>query len=243
MATLPPGHLGPDQAAQVLRMPPGEFQRLVGDGVIPRAAPGAFHPATIIAAYIEYLRAEPDRRARAPTQAEIAAHLDISDRTVRELLAKWGLDHKSMTLAEFRLAYIRHLREQAAGRASADGELDLVQERAKLARKQAERLDITNAVLLGTYAPIELLTDVLATASQSVVDRFNHVSAQLKLRCPDLPAAARDTVLEILDEARNVWVRKTAHLVEQELAEGERPVEDADPEGPLADPDQEDLTA
>lgn len=241
MATIPAGHIGADQAAQLLRMPPAELTRLAGEGVIPRHSPGVYHPGAIIAAYIEHLKAEPDRRGRAPTQAEIAAHLGTSDRTVREILAKLGLDHKAVPLAEIRLKYIEWLREQAAGRQSADGELDLVQERAKLAKKQSERLDIQNAVLLGTYAPIGLLTEVLATASQSVVDRLNHIPATLKLRCPELPAAARDVVLDLVAEARNEWVRKTTRLLEEELGEGDRPIEDQDDPQPVADADEEDL--
>jgi len=49
-----------------------------------------------------------------------------------------------------RLAYLQHLRETAAGRASASGDgLDLVEERAKLAAAQREKLEMANAVTRG----------------------------------------------------------------------------------------------
>lgn len=70
------------------------------------------------------------------TQIEIAQHLDLSTRQIRELQSA-GVFSKSATLDEARLAYIRRLREQAAGRAATNG-LDLASERARLARLEAE---------------------------------------------------------------------------------------------------------
>lgn len=74
------------------------------------------------------------------TQTEIAKHLDLSTRQIRELQAA-GIFPKGVTLDEARLAYIHRLRERAAGRAATNG-LDLVSERARLAKAQADRLEI-----------------------------------------------------------------------------------------------------
>ena len=56
------------------------------------------------------------------------------------------------TLDDYRVLYIRHLRERAAGRASAaaaaDG-LDLVQERARLAAAQADAQEMRNRLMAG----------------------------------------------------------------------------------------------
>ncbi|MFT8243954.1 hypothetical protein [Roseomonas sp. BN140053] len=55
------------------------------------------------------------------TDAEVAAHLDLSDRTVRELRKRGvfpALRRGAADLDACRLAYIRHLREQAAGRSA-----------------------------------------------------------------------------------------------------------------------------
>lgn len=81
------------------------------------------------------------------TQIEIAQHLDLSTRQIRELQSA-GVFTKGATLDEARLAYIRRLREQAAGRAATNG-LDLISERARLAKMQADKLEIELAAKRG----------------------------------------------------------------------------------------------
>jgi phage terminase Nu1 subunit (DNA packaging protein) len=111
-------------------------------------------------------------------------------------------------------AYCQRLRDQAAGRLGSEvGGLDLVQERAALAREQRLGIEIKNAVARGEFAPISLLSEVLATASQSVVERFEQLPGLLKKSCPDLHDAARDQVMIALASARNEWVRATESLV------------------------------
>ena len=52
-----------------------------------------------------------------PTQLEIAEHLDMSDRNVREVFTRLGLaDWQSASLDEIRIIYIRDMRAKAAGR-------------------------------------------------------------------------------------------------------------------------------
>lgn len=225
MATAqPPGTLTHDAAAQVLRLTPGELTRLVNEAVIPRVAPGQYHPGAIIAAYIEHLRREPERRERGLSQADIAAHLDISDRRLRELLTEWGLDHKASTLTELRLRYIRKLREEAAGRQSkTDQGLDLVEERAMLAREQRIGLEMRNATTRGEYAPITVLTDVLATASAAVSDRLDALPAAVYRAQPDLPPAVRSAIDTTVHKARAEWVRITSALVVAELGIDDEP--------------------
>ena len=122
------------------------------------------------------------------------------------------------TLADALLAYCHRLREQAAGRLGAEpGGLDLATERAALARAQREGIEIKNAALRGQYAPIPLLAEVLATASQAVAERFDHLPGRLRKACPTLPARAMDEVLTVVAAARNEWVRETAELVSRRV--------------------------
>ena len=73
-----------------------------------------------------------------PTQKEIAQHLDMTQQAASVFCKTAGIDWRSLSIDQVRVAYIRHLREQAAGRASSeDGEYDLVAERARLAHHQA----------------------------------------------------------------------------------------------------------
>lgn len=82
-------------------------------------------------------------------RAEVAAHLDLSGTKVSELAARGIIPRSSgrggFDLEACRLGYIRHLRETAAGRAGQDEGPDLVDERARLARAQADRAEMENA--------------------------------------------------------------------------------------------------
>lgn len=224
-------HLNHDTAARLLDLTPGELTRLVDRGVIPRVGRDAYSLAPLVQTYVRHLRDESARTERAPTQAEIAAHLDISERRLRELLTEFGLDHKQVPMAEIRIRYVRKLREEAAGRAAADSSIDLPTERALLARSQREGQDIKNAVARGAYAPIEVLTDVLSNAAQSAVDHFDQIPAGINRVCPDLPQPVRDLIMTEVARARNEMVRKTASLIADALDPTDVQ-EEADPETP-----------
>ena len=220
MSTPGVSTIGHDAASALLQVAPDQLQRLVASGVVRRAAPGKYVPAQIIRDYIAWLHAEPARRDRSPTQAEIAEHLDMSDRNLRDVLQALGLDHKQVSLSALRVAYIRRLREQAAGRAGSEtGGLDLVQERAALAREQRIGQAIKNGVARKEYGPVGLLADVLGTAASAVVDRFDHLEGVLAKSCPDLPEEAKTAVLTVIAAARNEWIRATAQLVDAAVDE------------------------
>lgn len=152
------------------------------------------------------------------TQAQIALLIGVTQPTVSVLMSE-GKIPASGTAGELVLAYCRRLRDQAAGRLGGElGGLDLVQERAALAREQRMGIEIKNAVLRSDYAPVALLAEVLAIASQSIVERFEQLPGMLKKACPDLPDAAREQVMAVLAGARNEWVRATSELIANRLA-------------------------
>ncbi|MCO8588906.1 MarR family transcriptional regulator [Burkholderia multivorans] len=72
-----------------------------------------------------------------PTQQQIAEHLDLDQSAVSRFVDRARLDYKTASMDEIRVAYIRHLREVAAGRASETG-IDLVAERAMTERVDRE---------------------------------------------------------------------------------------------------------
>lgn len=127
-------------------------------------------------------------------------------------------------------AYCYRLREQAALRLGhTDGGLDLVQERAALAKAQREGVELKNQVLRGQYAEIALLERVLAASAGAVVERFDHLPAKLRTACPELPQAALDQVVGVIVAARNEWAAGMAKLVLAEVL----PEADDEPELPL----------
>lgn len=118
------------------------------------------------------------------------------------------------TQGEMLQAYCERLREQAAGRLGGEvGGLDLVQERAALARSQRISQDMKNDISRGEYAPAGLLADVLSMASSAVVDRFEQLEGALRKACPKLPDDAKATVMQVIASARNEWIRSTSKLV------------------------------
>lgn len=122
------------------------------------------------------------------------------------------------TLGEVLQAYCQRLRLQAAGRMGDEvGGLDLVQERAALAREQREGQAIKNAVARKDFAPVGLLADVLGMAASAVVDRFDQLEGALRKACPDLPDDAKTTVQSVIAAARNEWIRSTERLVTEAI--------------------------
>ncbi len=84
--------------------------------------------------------------------AELATHLGLSTTRVSQLKAAGILPDARRgkhDLDACRVAYLAHLRDVAAGRGSKDGTVDLVTERARLARAQAEKVERENAVADG----------------------------------------------------------------------------------------------
>lgn len=135
------------------------------------------------------------------------------------------------TMGELLAAYCQRLRDQAAGRLGSEtGGLDLVQERAALAREQRISQAMKNAIARGEYAPIGALADVLGMASSAVVDRIDQLEGALRKACPDLPEEARDTVMQVIASARNEWIRSTSKLVTEQVqamaAEDDAPEEE-----------------
>lgn len=151
------------------------------------------------------------------SQAEFAQMIGVSEARVSQLVSE-GIIVRGDTAHEWLIGYCERLRDQAAGRAGSEsGGLDLVQERAALAREQRIAQALKNDTARGEYAPIGLLTDVLATAGAAVVDRFEQLDGALRKACPDLPDEARTTIMTVIASARNEWIRSTAQLVDRSL--------------------------
>ena len=148
------------------------------------------------------------------SQAEFAAMIGVSEARASQLVSE-GVISRGDTAHGWLVAYCERLRDQAAGRlGEGAGGLDLVQERAALAREQRIGQAIKNGVARKEYGPVGLLADVLGTAASAVVDRFDHLEGVLAKSCPDLPEEAKTAVLTVIADARNEWIRSTAKLVD-----------------------------
>jgi phage terminase Nu1 subunit (DNA packaging protein) len=100
-------------------------------------------------------------------------------------------------------AYIRHLREEAAGRKSENQTHDLVQERARLASEMADHQAMKNALLRSDLIAGTDVEDILVTLITTVQMRMLGVGsavADLVARSSD-PAICQAIILEHVREA------------------------------------------
>lgn len=74
------------------------------------------------------------------SQAALADYLDMSTRNLRDVLAVLKLDWKTALRDEIRIAYIRHLRDKAAGRN--DEQLAQVRTRRELAEARLKEIEL-----------------------------------------------------------------------------------------------------
>jgi len=99
--------------------------------------------------------------------AEAAAHLDLSRVAFSELMAK-GIVKKpdgraAFDLGEVRVAYIRHLRKIASGRAGGPNADRLTDERVLWTAAKRRREEMAEAVALGRFVSARAVTLVVAS--------------------------------------------------------------------------------
>ena len=172
------GIITADIAAQLLGLTPKEVNRLANDGVVPRVGPNQFPLLGLVKAFVGYLKNEITRMAEHPTQKEIADALDMSDRNLRDVLARLNIDHRESTLGDITVAYIRWLREQAAGRGG-DEQGALTKARTQDSHNSALLKEMQIHREAGTLLPLDevelLLTNWIATSQSgfcSAIENF-----------------------------------------------------------------------
>ena len=143
--------------------------------------------------------------------AELADHLGLSVARISQLKSAGILPDAPRgkhDLDACRAAYLAHLREVAAGRGSKDGALDLVAERARLARAQAKRVERENKVAEGELFPAEEFRTTIDYVFTRVRQRILAVPSKI---APHLVG------LETPQEAQKI-VRAACHEALRELA-------------------------
>ena len=144
------------------------------------------------------------------SQAEFGAMVGISQPAVSGLMQR-DVIARAGTAGEWLSAYCAHLVDIAEGRASA-GTLDLVQERALLARAQREAQDMRNDTMRAEFAPVEILADCLAVVSDEIGACIDRLQASVQAQVPDLPQPALEAVTQVIRSAGTAWRGSTAEL-------------------------------
>jgi phage terminase Nu1 subunit (DNA packaging protein) len=125
------------------------------------------------------------------TQEAFGRLVGISQQAVSDLASR-GVLTAGQTIGTWLLAYCAHIREQAAGRS----ESELTSERARLAREQADRVAMHNALRRKEVAPVAILEEVLAHVARQISARLDALVPELKRCIPDLPPEALQLVGE-----------------------------------------------
>jgi len=163
------------------------------------------------------------------TQAEFGELVGMSQQAVSDLALR-GVLAPGASAGAWLLAYCDHIRLMAAGRGG-DGAESLVRERARLAREQADKIAMQNAVARGELAPAHLLEQVLARAGARVGRLLETIPGALKRRHPSLTSDDIAEVSRTVAKARNVAAAMT--LAELSAEDDERD-DDAPPEAEAA---------
>lgn len=144
------------------------------------------------------------------TQAQLARELGLSPAAIVALKRRGMPVHDVEAARRWRAAHVGpYTRTSAAAapaavQAAPDGTVpNLNTERALLARSQREAQDLKNAILRGQFAPISLLTEVLAAVGAEFSQRLEALPSEVRKRCPELPAEALDALAEALAAGRN----------------------------------------
>jgi phage terminase Nu1 subunit (DNA packaging protein) len=128
------------------------------------------------------------------SQADFASLVGISQPAVSQLLSRGII--KGNSVREWVLDYCTHLREIAAGRAGKQGDgLDLVSERARLAKAQADAQEMKNLTDRRELIRATDLEPRLAAAYITAREMWLDAVPRLARELPAEPAA-RETMLQ-----------------------------------------------
>jgi phage terminase Nu1 subunit (DNA packaging protein) len=162
------------------------------------------------------------------TQAEVASHLDLTQQAVGKMVADGvlpsGVGRGNMDLNECRVAYIRHLRARKAGWSSDAAEeegLDLVAERARLAKEQADAQSMKNALVRAELVLVGPHTSAILGLIEMTKARLLRVGADVAKTDAQLRIRIDAAVEDALEDLTITRVQETAGGGEDEEAEGE----------------------
>ncbi len=155
------------------------------------------------------------------TQKQFGELVGISQQAVSDLVMR-GVLSDDGAAGTWLLAYCGHLREVAAGRAGS-GDLDLVEQRARLAAAQAEKVEMANAVTRGELTPTVALEQVLAGAASKIAGILDAIPGMVRRRVPSLTSGEIDMIAGEVAKARNTVAGMSLADLKAEDAEDSSP--------------------
>lgn len=138
------------------------------------------------------------------SQQELAKHLELSPRRVRDLIKEGVLRPPGKgghNLDAQRIRYIRHLRAIASRHRSRDGLVDLTAERARLAREQANHQELLIAKAKGELVPRDAVVLTLQRIVLAAREKLRAIPSRAKTLIPKLTRKDLARLLEMIDDA------------------------------------------
>ncbi|MBY0243174.1 MAG: terminase small subunit [Burkholderiaceae bacterium] len=154
------------------------------------------------------------------TQADFGALVGVSRQAIGALVARGVLDMDA-SAQQVLHAYCSHMREHAAGRASG-GDLDLVAERAGLAKEQKDRLAMVNAVTRKELAPVALIEEVLSKAGARIAGMFDAIPGAVRRRVPSLSSDEVNNISKEIARIRNIAASMSLADLREASEDGEQ---------------------
>lgn len=157
-----------------------ELEALIKLGVIEKQRSGKFELLPCVRRYVSHLQKVNKGQV---DQAFVARHLDMSERNLRDVLRGLGIDWPVDSIDSVRVAYIRDLREKAAGRGGDDqGELTRARTRDALASAKIREIQFFESTgQLVSVEELEPLLEAWATMARSeFINGMNKVVADIE---------------------------------------------------------------
>jgi len=151
------------------------------------------------------------------TQAKFAQLVGITQPAVSGLIAR-GVLVANDNIGNWLLSYCGNLRETAAGRLGTS-DLDLTEERARLAAAQADKLELELAVTRAELAPVATIESVLVRAGGKVGAILDAVPQTLKRRLPHLTSSDLEQIQTEIAKARNAVAGLSLEDIEEDDSE------------------------
>jgi terminase small subunit / prophage DNA-packing protein len=142
------------------------------------------------------------------TQAQIAEHLDLTTRQIRNLLSDGtlpgGVVIGGLDIDACRLAYIRYQRDLVNKQKNRPLS-ELEGEKLRLTRAQAERAEKENRVAAGELIPVSMYQDALVALASEMVRALSSLPGRLagELAGISEPAVMRDRLMKEVNTIRN----------------------------------------
>lgn len=142
------------------------------------------------------------------SQEDFGELIGVSQQTVSSLLNRGALSPGG-SARQWLHQYCGHIREIAAGRISTEGSADLIAERTRLAKEQADKVAMQNAERRAEVAPVATMEMVLAATGSKVGKILDTIPGLVRRRVPGIGSDVIEAIESDIAKCRNMAASMT----------------------------------